>query len=241
MSWFLVVLLLTGAALRPQAQSRPATGMVITRSVTLAAGEYVLKSAAFSTPAIVIRGSNVTVDFKNVVLRGAPQEADPDAFTGVAVLVDGGENVTIKNLHAHGYKIGILARGSRKLHITGGDFSYNWKPRLYSLVEHESLVDWMSYHHNDKDEWLESGAGIYLADSDDAEIDNTTIVQGQNGLMLARSNRAKIWNNDLSLTPALASASIAPATTSSSTTRWTGACAATATRSTTAGRTRPAS
>jgi len=198
MSWFLVVLLLTGAALRPQAQSRPATGMVITRSVTLAAGEYVLKSAAFSTPAIVIRGSNVTVDFKNVVLRGAPQEADPDAFTGVAVLVDGGENVTIKNLHAHGYKIGILARGSRKLHITGGDFSYNWKPRLYSLVEHESLVDWMSYHHNDKDEWLESGAGIYLADSDDAEIDNTTIVQGQNGLMLARSNRAKIWNNTFS-------------------------------------------
>src|SRR6185503_7479002 len=49
-----------------------------------------------------------------------------------------------------------------------------------------------------KDEWLESGAGIYLADSDDAEIDNTTIVQGQNGLMLARSNRAKVWNNTVS-------------------------------------------
>ena len=47
----------------------------------------------------------------------------------------------------------------------------------------------MSYHQNDKDEWLESGAGIYLADSDGAEIDHTTIVQGQNGLMLARSEQ----------------------------------------------------
>ena len=56
----------------------------------------------------------------------------------------------------------------------------------------------MSYHHNEKDEWLQSGAGIYLADSDGAEIDRTTIVQGQNGLMLARSNGATIWNNDFS-------------------------------------------
>ena len=84
------------------------------------------------------------------------------------------------------------------MHITGGDLGYNWKSRLYSLVEHESLVDWLSYHHNEKDEWLAGGAGIYLADSDGAEIDHTTIVQGQNGLMLARSNGAKIWNNTFS-------------------------------------------
>src|SRR5262249_57777634 len=117
---------------------------------------------------------------------------------GLAVLVDGGERVTIKNLRAHGYRIGILARNTSHLHITGADLSYNFKPRLYSLVEHESLVDWMSFHHNEKDEWLQSGAGIYLADSDGAEIDRTTIAQGQNGLMLARSNGAKIWNNDFS-------------------------------------------
>ena len=42
------------------------------------------------------------------------------------------------------------------------------------------------------------GAGIYLADSDGAEIDHTTIVQGQNGLMLARSSGAKVWNNTFS-------------------------------------------
>ena len=173
-------------------------GLVITRTTTVPPGRYAVRSADLEHPAVVIRGSNITVDFTGVTLRGAGADADPDTFTGLAVLVDGGENVTIKGLAAHGYKIGVLARRSARLHITGADFSYNWKPRLYSLVEHESLLDWMSYHHNDKDEWLQSGAGIYLADSDGAEIDHTTIVQGQNGLMLVRSNDAQIWNNDFS-------------------------------------------
>jgi parallel beta-helix repeat protein len=194
----LLSLLIVAAALQPHAQTRPVAGMVITRTMTLPAGNYTLASADYDHPAITIRGSNLTVDFTDVVLRGGPADADPDGFTGLAVLIDGGENVTINNLRAHGYKIGVLARGSRNLHITHADLSYNWKPRLYSLVEHESLVDWMSYHHNDKDEWLQSGAGIYLADSPGAEIDHTTIVQGQNGLMLARSDNARIWNNNFS-------------------------------------------
>src|SRR4051812_30999528 len=169
--------------------------MVITGSARIPAGSYALTSPGRDHPAIVIRGSNITVDFSGVTLLGSRPDADPDTFTGLAVLVDGGENVTIRNLTARGYKIGIYARRSNGLHITGSDLSYNWKARLYSVVEHESLVDWMSYHHNDKDEWLDQGAGIYVADSDGVEIDRTTIVQGQNGLMLARANHAKIWNN----------------------------------------------
>jgi nitrous oxidase accessory protein NosD len=193
----LVLLILAWLGVNGPAQ-KIAPGLVVTRSTTVPAGTYTLQSADVEHPAIVIRGSNLTVDFTGVTLRGAAPDGDPDTFTGLAVLVDGGENVTIKGLTARGYKIGVLARHSARLHITGADLSYNWKPRLYSLVEHESLLDWMSYHHNEKDEWLESGAGIYLADSDGAEIDHTTIVQGQNGLMLVRSNGAQIWNNDFS-------------------------------------------
>ena len=89
----------------------------------------------------------------------------------------------------------ILARRSPELHLSHNDLSYNWKPRLYSGVEKESLVDWMSYHQNDKDEWLTRGAAIYLAECDRAEVDNNTAVQGQNGLMITRSSGLKIWNN----------------------------------------------
>lgn len=190
-----VLLLALGLAAIAQ---RPSTGAVIGRTTRVPPGSYDLKSADLDHPAITIRGSNIIADFTGVTLRGGAPKGDPDTYAGLAVLVDGGDHITIKNLTARGYKVGILARHAKSLHITGADLSYNWKQRLYSLVEHESLLDWMSYHHNEKDEWLQGGAGIYLADSDDAEIDHATIVQGQNGLMLARSNGARIWNDNFS-------------------------------------------
>src|SRR6266568_7867795 len=129
---------------------------IIVKTTRMTPDVYTRTSADLDHPVFVIRGSNISVDFTGVILRGAPPEADPDTFAGLAVLVDGGDNVTIKNLTARGYKVGVLARHSPRLHITGADLSYNWKARLYSLV------------------------------------------QGQNGLMLARSNGAKIWNNSFS-------------------------------------------
>ena len=171
--------------------------MVIDRSVTIRPGTYQLHAAAdLSTPAITIRGSNITVDFNGVELGGGPEpptpirsRASPSSWTAA--------RTSRSRTRVRGYKVGVLARNARAPHHRQR-LSYNWKPRLYSLVEHESLLDWMSYHQNDKDEWLRCGAGIYLADSTGAEIDHTTIVQGQNGLMLTRSDGAKIWNNNFS-------------------------------------------
>ncbi|MEX2660434.1 MAG: right-handed parallel beta-helix repeat-containing protein, partial [Vicinamibacterales bacterium] len=171
-------------------------GMVIERSVTIRPGTYRLSgSADLKAPAITIRGENITVDFTGATLIGSPDTADPDQFAGVAVLVDGGSKVTIRDATIRGYKVGILARNSPDLHLTKNDLSYNWKQRLYSGIEKESLLDWMSYHNNEKDEWLRFGAGIYLSNCDRAEIDHNTILQGQNGLMVTASKGLKIWNN----------------------------------------------
>jgi nitrous oxidase accessory protein NosD len=171
-------------------------GMVIDRSVTIRAGTYRLPASAdLKTPAITIRGENVTVDFNGATLVGSSDSAPPDEFAGVAVLVDGGSRVTIRGATIRGYKVGILARRSPDLHITRNDLSYNWKQRLYSGIEQESLVDWMSYHQNDKDEWLRYGAGIYLSGCDRAEVDHNTVFQGQNGLMATAASGLKIWNN----------------------------------------------
>ena len=171
-------------------------GMVIDRSVTIRPGTYRLPTAADpARPVITVRGENITIDFNSAVLAGGPEQADPDTYVGVGLVIDGGSKVTVKNAVIRGYKIGILARRSPDLHLSHNDLSYNWKPRLYSGVEKESLVDWMSYHQNDKDEWLTRGAGIYLSECDRAEIDHNTVVQGQNGLMITRSSGLKIWNN----------------------------------------------
>jgi parallel beta-helix repeat protein len=173
-------------------------GVVITRSRTVPAGTYRRPSSDVAHPAIIIRGSNLTVDFSGVTLRGAGEQDDPDTFTGLGVLVDGGENVTIKNLTARGYKIGLLARSTKRLRLLNPDVSYNWKSRLYSLVEHESLLDWLSYHHNENSEWIEQGAGLYLESTDAAEVRHARVVQGQNGLMLVRSTNARIWDSTFS-------------------------------------------
>ena len=46
---------------------------VVTATTRVPAGDYRLASADRERPAIVIRGSNITVDFRDVVLRGGPR------------------------------------------------------------------------------------------------------------------------------------------------------------------------
>lgn len=191
---------LLATAIAPHDQARQlldlTPGIVIERSATVRPGVYRFAgSTDLETPALTIRGDNIVVDFNGAVLIGSPDEADPDQFAGVAVLVEGGSKVTIRGATIRGYKVGILARNSPDLRITNNDLSHNWKQRLYSRIDKESLVDWMSYHQNEKDEWLRFGAGIYLSRCDRAGIDHNITVQGQNGLMVTASRGLKIWNN----------------------------------------------
>ena len=180
----------------------PTLGMTIDRSVKIAPGRYrfPVKAAAASPnePAIRVRGDNITVDLSGVMIEGGDPEADPDGYVGVGVLVDEGKGVTITGGAIRGYKVGVLARRSSALRITGLEVSYNWKARLYSGIEKESLADWLTHHDNEKDEWLRYGASIYLAECDDAVVDRNVAVHGQNGLMATRSRGLKIINNTFS-------------------------------------------
>jgi parallel beta-helix repeat protein len=177
--------------------------MVITKSIRVAARTYSLPATAPDSPVLTIRGDNISVDFAGAILEGAGGSGSPDRRAGIAVMIDGGRNVRILNARIRGYKFGIIARGTRGLTLIDNDLSYNWKPRLYSIVEHESLIDWLSFHHNDKDEWLRYGAGAYLADVQGGEIRGNTITQGMNGVMLVRAGGLRIWNNDFSFNSGL--------------------------------------
>ncbi len=205
--WFLMIpmLMALGAPLGAAAEQvvTLTPGMVIDHSVTVKPGKYRLPSASLDAPAMTVRGSYITIDLTGVTIEGGEPFADPDGYTGTGILIDGAANATIKGGAVRGYKIGVRASKSPKLHITGADVSYNWKPRLWSGIEKESLLDWMSYHQNEKDEWLRYGAGIYLTDCDDCQIDNSRGVQGSNGLLMTRVNRARIWNNTFSWNSAL--------------------------------------
>ncbi|MCW5942371.1 MAG: right-handed parallel beta-helix repeat-containing protein [Fimbriimonadaceae bacterium] len=179
----------------PTVELKP--GLVITRSVKVKPGVYKLASKDLNTPAIVVRGKGITVDFNGAVLSGSPGAKLPDAYTGLGIRVEG-QNVTIKNAVVKRYMVGLRALNVPGIRVTKSDFSYNWKQHLLSGLDREDGADWMSYHRNEKDEWLRYGAGIYLRGCDKFEVDNNVCQGGQNALMLTECNDGKVWNNDFS-------------------------------------------
>lgn len=190
----------------------PHVGMVIKASATIKPGDYLLPiEHPDSKPvsAIVIEGDGITVDFQGAILRGTPASTEPDKRRGTGIIVRG-KNVTVKNAVVRGYKNGLVAFGSTGVKVLDSDFSYNWKQRLGSTLEREDVSDWMSYHHNDDDQWLlgkdgeaSYGGAIYLSRCDDFEVKGCTATGGQNGLMVSRSNRGTVWNNNFSFLSSL--------------------------------------
>ncbi len=178
--------------------------MTITRSVVVEPGRYLLPSVDDSGQGVIrIGGDNITVDFNGAELVGTPDGTAPDARRGTALQITGGRNITIKNARVRGYKIGLIARDAPGLRVLDSDFSYNWKQHLQSTLEREDLSDWMSYHRNEKDEWLRYGAAIYLRRCNDFEVKGVTVEGGQNGLMLTECNRGRVWNSNFSFLSSL--------------------------------------
>lgn len=186
----------------PRIALRP--GLVITRSVRVIPKTYRFPGpAAPDSSVITIRGDDITVDFAGATLEGLAPAADPDGAGGVGIRIEGGRNVRLRNARVRGYKIGILVQNTRDLELLANDVSHNWKPRLLSLVEHESLVDWLTFHHNENEEWRRYGAGIYLAGVSGGTVRGNTGLQGMNGLLLTRSSRLRIEENTFSFNSGL--------------------------------------
>jgi len=193
-----LLLLLAALQTAPPDTVELRAGLVITHSVVVRPGRYLLRPLAPDSVAVRIRGNGITLDMSGVTLLGTEEDAPPDAAAGIGVHVEGGHDISIQRARIRGYKIGVLARGVRNLTLHGLDVSDNWMPRLWSGLGHESLVDWLYFHHNEKDEWLRYGAGIFLIDVQGGEVRGNMARRGMNGLQLVRSVQLRIWNNDFS-------------------------------------------
>ncbi|MCX6368222.1 MAG: right-handed parallel beta-helix repeat-containing protein [Armatimonadetes bacterium] len=168
----------------------------ITTSLKLKRGVFVLPEG------ITITGNDIVVDFGGLTLRGTPQGIEPDKRAGVGVRVTG-KNITLKNLNVHGYKVGVLARDCPGLVLENLDASDNWKQRLGSTLEKEDGADWMSFHQNEKDEWLGYGAALYLVGCDGFSVRQCKALRGQCGLMLTRCNHGLVAQNNFSFLSAI--------------------------------------
>jgi parallel beta-helix repeat protein len=172
-------------------------GMKINRSVSIKKNNYAIASPK-NQPLILVEGDNIILDFNDATIIGSAVNLKPDEFSGTAILIQNSKHVTIKNLHAKGFKIALQANNVQWLTLDNCDLSYNYRQHLNSTQEKEDISDWMSYHHNEKDEWLRYGAAIYLSSCNDAVIKECKVTGGQNALMMTNCNDGNIYNNDFS-------------------------------------------
>lgn len=177
-------------------------GMVIRESVQVQAGDYLLEGDGADSPALVIEGDGITVDFGGATLRGSAATVEPDQRTGFGVIVRG-KNVTLRGLTVRGYKVGVYVEGGDGFKIFDSDLSYNWKQRLKSGRMKEDSADWMSFHQNENGEWLRFGAALYLKDVDGFEVRGIVATGGQCGLMMTGCTNGKVWNNNFSFLSAI--------------------------------------
>lgn len=174
-------------------------GLLITESTVFQPGRYELNApdTSLENALITVRGQNITLDFGGVEINGSNDVEWPNEFYGLCLKIEEGQNITIKNLKARGFKVALMATGVDSLQLIDCDFSYNYRQRLGSTREREDINDWLSYHQNDDDEWLRYGMAVYLKECDHALVSGLYVTGGQNALMLSRSNDGLFYNNTL--------------------------------------------
>lgn len=193
-----VCLLLCGFTVIQAAEIPLKPGMEIHQSVTITPGRYQIDGQD-DRPVITISGENIVVDFNQAVLQGSNAIQRPDEFRGIAIrITKGSRNIRIKNAFVHGFAIAISADSVTALTINDCDLSYNKRQHLHSHLQKEDISDWMSYHHNENDEWIRYGAAIYLKNCSKTSIHDNTVTGGQCALMMTRCTDGDIHDNNFS-------------------------------------------
>ncbi|MHC0037078.1 right-handed parallel beta-helix repeat-containing protein [Pseudoneobacillus sp. C159] len=134
----------------------PKSGMVITEDTTFLPGVYYF----FEEEGITIGASHITLDGNGAVFIGGKKKEknkeshnknefsygysklakdDSLGFHGIAVYSRDAENVTIKNLSAKNFEIGLKLENCQQFKIYNNDFSYNYHNPDHGWDEHEDL------------------------------------------------------------------------------------------------------
>ena len=158
----------------------PTDGMVITSDVKFKPGTYILPQG------ITIAASDITVDGNGAVLVGQESPVMDEYGEGyinggVGVTLNGFDNVTIKNLSAKNYNIGLFARDAKNLEISNNDFSDN-----FTNPDH----GWGNGNRY---------GGILLQNVSNSVVKNNNANHVWNALMLVFSDKNKVYNNDFGI------------------------------------------
>jgi nitrous oxidase accessory protein NosD len=173
---------------------------VIDKSCRVRIAENMVIEDTNNNGVIHIRGDKLTVMFANgTVLRGAAPNLPQDQMKGIGVRVSGARELTLRGMRVQGFRCGIWASESNHLHLEGAFLSNNYAQRLRSTPQAEVTGDWLWPHANDDQEWRKNyGAGLYVERCTGVTINNVKVRNQQNGIVLDRVSRSRIFDNDCS-------------------------------------------
>ncbi len=173
--------------------------LVLERSARIPKGDY-LRPVGAGEAAIVLQGvKDGVLDLRGVTLRGGDPLRRPNQFHGVGVRLIDCQNVRILGGTFTGFKVGIEATSCLDLELAEIRFESNFAQRLRSSPTQEDELDWLYPHDNDQGEWAKNyGAAISLTDCNGGVVRNCRARKGQNGLLLTRSSKLSVYDNDFS-------------------------------------------
>ena len=174
---------------------------VIDRSCRVTIPKGVFIEDANGDGVIHIAADDITVEFVEgeAELIQVPAGTPWETITGVGIRIDGHSNVTLRNAHAHRFKVGIWATDADNLTLERCDVAGGFAHKLGSTPEREDGRDWLWPHNNDDHQWRDNyGAGICIERSDDVTVAGCYARRRQNGLIIDRVTNSRIYDNDFS-------------------------------------------
>jgi parallel beta-helix repeat protein len=166
--------LIGSASAQPAAAEERVEPRVIEASVTLT--EAML---ADGRP-LLIRGRGVVIDGDGLTLTGPGRAGDLATFVGAGLRIEDAEDVTVRDLKVHGFRIGLAADRVEGLTLVGCDFSDNYHDPDFGWGDGERV------------------GGIVLTDVRGGRIADTTAERNWNGLDLLRTTDLRVTDSDFS-------------------------------------------
>lgn len=175
--------------------------VVIDRSCRVVVPEGVFIRDEDANGVVHVTASNITIEGvdRHAELIQHPKGTPYETMEGIGWRLDGVQNVTLRNIHAHRFRAGILATNCDGLTLDACDVSGGFAMRLGSTPQAEDSADWLWPHHNDDHEWRDRyGAGICVEDSSNVTIRDCFARRRQNGIILDRVRNSRVYDNDFS-------------------------------------------
>jgi nitrous oxidase accessory protein NosD len=171
--------------------------VVVDRSCTLVLPPLALEDAD-GNGIVHVTAPGVVVDLGGGTLRGATDKVAPESIRGIGIRISA-PDVTVRNGIVLGFRVGVLADGAARATVEGLDIGHGFRQRLSSDAWVEDARDWLWPHENDAGEWAQRyGAAVLIRSAPGSAVRDVRVRHQQNGIILERSDRARVFDCDAS-------------------------------------------